>query len=67
MSIFYYSVVTIYPDHISTFEVEMMNKALVEFNYRKAMITELDDASITVRLLRISPDRILDITPGRED
>lgn len=58
----FYSVVTVYPDHISTVEFPTLIGALKEADYRKAIITELNDDSVTVRVLRISPTRIMDVS-----
>jgi hypothetical protein len=59
----FYSVTTVYPDHISTVEFPDISSAIREYNYRTAIVTELRDPSVTVRVLRISTDRILDVTP----
>lgn len=63
----YYSVITVYPDHVSTVEFSTIREAVTEFNYRKAIVSSIDPENITVRLMRVSPNRLLDITPNQED
>lgn len=65
----FYSVVTVYPDHTSTVDMGTdLPKALQEYYFRNAISNSVSTPAepVTVRLLRISPDRILDITPTSE-
>lgn len=63
----FYSVVTVWKDcHTDTRDFNTIDEATKEWDFRKRLIAHSPEAD-TVRILRVSDHRILDITPGRED
>lgn len=60
----FYSIVTVWADTpITTVDFPDLNRALREFEFRKALAHHYAGAITDIRLIRISKHQILDITP----
>lgn len=64
----FYSVVTVWADTpTTTADFPEIEKALAEWHFRKALAVHANGNIVSVRVLRISKDRILDVTPDPDD
>ena len=65
----FYTVITVWLDgHTNTDDFPNLTLARQEYDFRKELVQPHSNGVITdIRILRVSPHNILDITPGRED
>lgn len=64
----FYSVVTVWADTpTTTADFPTIRTALAEYEFRKALAVHADGAIVSVSVIRITADHIMDVTPGRED